>query len=389
MSATRQIILAITVILRAFFILAIMIGLGGCAFIPSSGPNAGRIASQEEVDGTFNYMLVDLDKNVADTLSAYVSSTLAERFKTKTVTSKSHTIGVGDILNITIFEAGPGGLFSSDTSRSVNFPAVQVSENGQISLPYTGVIDVDGDTALRVQNKIIARLAGQAVEPQALVVVADNQSNAVVIGGDVKNPGRYPLNPGETTLLDAIALAGGTAAPTHETFVTFIRGGTQGRQLLHTIIDAGGENIKINAGDRIILRHEPEAFVVLGAVNRPGNYPMLSTRTNLLQAIASANGFSDERANKRGLFVFRLEPRTIAGHLGTIPPELNGETVPVIYRLQLNDPVSYFVATNFIIRNKDAIFTANSAFVDIRKVLGLFSTVLTPTARAQTLGQGF
>lgn len=363
--------------------------LSACAFVPSSGPNAGRIDNQAEVNGEFNYMLVDLDRDASGILSDYVSSTLAERFSTKHSHTHRHSIGVGDVLNITIFEAGDGGLFSSQGSRSANFPAVQVSESGQISLPYTGVINVDGDTPLRVQNKIVARLRGQAIEPQALVVIADNQSNAVVVGGDVREPGRYPLRLGETTLLDAITLAGGSTAPTRETFVTFIRGKTKGRQVLHTIIDGKGENIKVNAGDRIILRHEPEAFLVLGAVNRPGNFPMLSTQTNLLEAIASANGFADTRANKRGLFVFRFEPRDVAARFGAIPPGLDGQRIPIVYRLKLNEPVSYFAAREFIIRDKDALFVANSTFVDIRKLLGLAGTILSPTAQVTTFGRAF
>ena len=191
---------------------------------------------------------------------------------------------------------------------------------------------------------------------------------------------------GETTLLDAITLAGGSTSPTRETFVTFIRGKTKGRQLLHTIIDAKGENIKVNAGDRIILRHEPEAFLVLGAVNAPGNYPMLSTRTNLLEAVASARGFQNERANKRGMFVFRHEPRHVAEQLGAVPSDLSGSTVPVVYQLKVTNPVSYFVAKQFIVRNKDAIFTADSNFVNIRKFLQLLSTVTAPGVQAVNTG---
>lgn len=361
--------------------------LAACGTIPGSGPTAGRIADQAETDGIANYMLVELDNPAVNVLSAYSSKALSERFAAKHTHNHRQTIGVGDVLDVTIFESSNGGLFSSaEGSRSVNFPAIQVSENGQISLPYAGVINVDGDTPLRVQNKIVARLRGQAIEPQALVVISGNNSNAVIVGGDVRNPGRIPLQLGETTLLDAITLAGGSSSPTRETFVTFIRGKTKGRQLLHTIIDAKGENIKVNAGDRIILRHEPEAFLVLGAVNRPGNYPMLSTQTNLLEAVASANGFQNERANKRGMFVFRQEPRHIAEQLGTVPADLTGETVPVVYRLRVTKPVSYFVAKEFIIRDKDAVFAADSNFVSVRKFLQLLSTVTGTGFRAATTG---
>ena len=361
--------------------------LAACGSIPGSGPTAGSIKEQAETDGTPNYMLVQLDNPTVNVLSAYTSKALSERFASKHTHNHLQTIGVGDVLNITIFESGSGGLFSGENgSRSANFPAIQVSQNGQISIPYAGIVNVDGDTPLRVQNKIVARLRGQAIEPQVLVAIEGNNSNAVIVGGDVRNPGRIPLQLGETTLLDIITLAGGSTSPTRETFVTFIRGKTKGRQLLHTIIDAKGENIKVNAGDRIFLRHEPESFLVLGAVNSPGNYPMLSTQTNLLEAVASARGFQNDRANKRGMFVFRQEPRHVAEQLGTIPAEFSGPTVPIVYQLKIIDPTSYFVAREFIIRNKDAVFTADSNFVNIRKFLQLVSTITSPGI--QTLNTG-
>ena len=373
--------------LKHLIFIFMIISLAACGSIPGSGPTAGKINKQAEIDGETNYMLVQLDNQTVSILSAYSSKALSERFAAKHTHNHRQTIGVGDVLNITIFESGSGGLFSGEGgSRSANFPAIQVSENGQISIPYAGVINVDGDTPLRVQNKIVARLRGQAIEPQVLVAVAGNNSNAVIVGGDVRAPGRIPLQLGETTLLDVITLAGGSASPTRETFVTFIRGKTKGRQLLHTIIDAKGENIKVNAGDRIILRHEPESFLVLGAVNRPGIYPMLSTQTNLLEAVASASGFQNNRANKRGMFVFRQEPRHVAEQLGTVPSDLAGATVPVVYQLKILEPTSYFVAKEFIVRNKDAVFTADANFVNIRKFLGLVSTVTSPAVQSLNTG---
>ncbi|MEO1066803.1 MAG: polysaccharide biosynthesis/export family protein, partial [Pseudomonadota bacterium] len=172
----------------------LLLGLAGCATIPSAGPSASRIEAGAELpSGEFAYMLVDLDRDVSGFLKNFVPKSFAERFSTKHVHNHRQTIGVGDILNITVFEAGQGGLFSSETQRSQNFPAVTVSQTGQISLPYAGQITVDGDTPARVERKIVARLEEKAIQPQALVAISQNRSNAVVVGGDVRNPGRYPL----------------------------------------------------------------------------------------------------------------------------------------------------------------------------------------------------
>ena len=116
---------------------------------------------------------------------------------------------------------------------------------------------------------------------------------------------------------------------------------------------------------------------------------MLSTQTNLLEAVASARGFQNDRANKRGMFVFRQEPRHVAEQLGTVPAELSGPTVPVVYQLKIIDPTSYFIAKEFIVRNKDAVFTADSNFVNIRKFLQLVSTITSPSIQSLNTGVRF
>jgi polysaccharide biosynthesis/export protein len=55
------------------------------------------------------------------------------------------TLGVGDVVSITILEAGPGGLFvqSDAGARPGNFvmrPDQVVDTNGNITVPYGGTI---------------------------------------------------------------------------------------------------------------------------------------------------------------------------------------------------------------------------------------------------------
>jgi len=69
------------------------------------------------------------------------------------------TLGVGDVVSVTIFEAEPGGLFipSEPGARPGNFvtlPNQVVDTNGNITVPYAGTIRALGRTPSEVQEAI-------------------------------------------------------------------------------------------------------------------------------------------------------------------------------------------------------------------------------------------
>jgi protein involved in polysaccharide export with SLBB domain len=75
------------------------------------------------------------------------------------------TLGVGDVVSVTIFEAGPGGLFvpSDAGARPGNFvtlPDQVVDTNGNITVPYAGKIRAVGRTPAEVQEAINEALRG-------------------------------------------------------------------------------------------------------------------------------------------------------------------------------------------------------------------------------------
>jgi polysaccharide export outer membrane protein len=73
------------------------------------------------------------------------------------------TLGIGDVVSVTIFEAEAGGLFvpSEAGARPGNFvtlPDQIVDSNGNITVPYAGTIRAAGRTPLEVQQAIIEAL---------------------------------------------------------------------------------------------------------------------------------------------------------------------------------------------------------------------------------------
>jgi polysaccharide export outer membrane protein len=74
------------------------------------------------------------------------------------------TLGIGDVVSVTIFEAEPGGLFvRASPGRPGNFvtlPDQVVDTNGNITVPYAGTIRALGRTPAEVQEAINEALRG-------------------------------------------------------------------------------------------------------------------------------------------------------------------------------------------------------------------------------------
>lgn len=108
----------------------------------------------------------------------------------------SYVIGTDDVLAINIWK-------EPEISRSV-----PVRPDGKISLPLVGELTASGQTPLQLEQEIAKRLQNYISEPEVTVIVQDSKSQKINIMGMVARPGAYFLT-GSTTVLDAIAMAGG------------------------------------------------------------------------------------------------------------------------------------------------------------------------------------
>jgi polysaccharide biosynthesis/export protein len=360
--------------------------LAACSFTPREGPLAIEVERQSTDN---DYVAVDVDADIVRILSNHSPIGLSRRFERSSKAVPSSTIGIGDALSVTIWEAGEGGLFSSQQSKTATFPSVVVDRNGDISLPYAGLIQVAGKTPIVVQKLIVSRLSQQAIQPQAMVSIVKNEHNTVILSGDVARPGRYPIALEGERVLDVIASAGGTKFPARETYLTFIRGDATGIQLVKRIIDDPGENVYVRRGDRIYLSHDPKRYTVLGAVTKPGIYVFDAAQINVLEAVASAGGLLDARADASGLFVFRYEHPSRLDSIGVKYAKFMNGRVPTIYRIDMSHARSYFFAQSFLLEDKDSVFVSNAKAVEVSKILRLINLATSSVGNVVGAGRRF
>jgi polysaccharide biosynthesis/export protein len=371
----------LTSFMRILSLLFLLPVLAGC--LPSAGPGTGTIVNDGN-QASPPFAVVDLNQPVADFLSSQSAASFASTFGMGSG-APTITLGVGDMVAISIFEAASGGLFTGEAgtigggSKSVRLPEQPVSRNGTLSIPYVGQVRAAGLTPVEVQRAIEAALKDKAIEPQVIVTVTASPSTFVTVAGDVRQAGRVPLNLGGDRVLDLIATSGGTVAADYNTFVRLTRGSASATVSLARVVRDNGQNIYLRPNDLLYVYSDPQIYTAFGATLRNATVPFTSDRLTLAEAVGAAGGLNDARADPHGVFVFRYENPEYFGAIREASPKTVGEPditsagMPVVYKLDFKDPRGFFAAQRFLMRDNDVLYVSNAKSTDIQKLLSVFT----------------
>ncbi|PCD03401.1 capsular biosynthesis protein [Sphingomonas spermidinifaciens] len=357
--------------------------LAGCSNMSGAGPSAGAIerAGRPAASGE-GISIVTLDEGAARRTASYArSQAFGDLFGG--ASPSGTVIGTGDVLDIAIWEAPPAVLFGTTApgagggglAQSAGIPQQIVGEDGTVTIPFVGSLAVRGRTPQDVGRMIVARLAGRAHNPQAVVRLAQNDSRAVTVMGEVGATRRVPLTPRGERLLDAIAAAGGSRQPVAKTTVQLTRGGRTGAMPLDAIVRDPVQNVVLAPGDIVTAIFQPYSFVALGAVGQNAEVPFEGGGITLAQALGRIGGLRDERADVRGVFIFRLEqPEALDPAVAASARRTAEGRVPVVYRLDMGQGTAFFTAQDFAIRDRDVIYVTNAPIADLQKFLNIVSS---------------
>jgi polysaccharide export outer membrane protein len=377
--------------MRLLAILVLLPLVAGC--LPSAGPGRSAIVSEGR-NAAPQFTVIALNQTVAELLSSDKADSLAATFGIGDG-APNLTIGVGDQVVVTIFEAASGGLFSGDPSslasnKNVSLPPQPVARDGMISIPYVGRVRAAGMTPDQVGRAIEAALRDKAIEPQVVVTVTGNASTFVTVAGDVARPTRVPLSLKGDRLLDVLATVGGSRAPDYDSFVRVTRNGRSATVSLARVVRDPSQNIYVQPDDLIYVYIDPQMFTAFGATARNASFPFETDRLPLVEAVGRAGGLLDFRADPRGVFVFRYEdPEMLQLISGAVPvshasPRREAAGIPVVYKLDMKDPVGLFAAQRFLMRDNDILYVSNAASTDLQKAIAVVSGSIS-TARTLEL----
>lgn len=335
--------------------------LAGCSTLPSAGPTAGQINTALQKYNQTGFTIVDIDADSAPALAFQPPA--PGQLAALDRAGRIDTIGPGDVLDVSIFEVGVT-LFSSTSSsapsqggtfnpsaRGTPLGSVRVDAAGNIQLPYIGRLAAGGKTPGEVERMIERGLRGLSQRPQALVSIKENAHNVFYVSGDVRSPGRYQLSLPRERLLDSLARAGGTVNQPDDMVVRVTRDGTSAETRLSAVDASGPQNIALLPGDRVELFNRPRTFLVFGASDKVSQVNFGANQLSLAEALARVGGPSERIADASAVFLFRYSAAT-----GDAP---GGQ--PVIYRLNMIRPDSYFLSQRIGMHDKDVIYIATAS----------------------------
>lgn len=231
-------------------------------------------------------------------------------------------LGAGDSIHIQVYQ-NPD--LTIDT---------RLSENGSISYPLVGTVQLGGLSTAAAEKKLADALAqgGFLQNPQVNISLTQVRGNQVSVLGQVLRSGRYPLESINTRLSDMLANAGGIAPGGDDSVVVVgTRNGKSFRKQVDVpslfLNDVSSNDIVLQGGDIIYVHRAPQ-FYIYGEAQRPGSYRIERGMT-FMQALAQGGG-PTARGNEKKL---RLHRRAPDGSQQQLEPQLTDLVQPddVIY----------------------------------------------------------
>jgi polysaccharide biosynthesis/export protein len=232
-----------------------------------------------------------------------------------------YPLGPGDVLRIQVFQ-------NPDLTTET-----RVSENGVITYPLIGNIDVGGLPISAAEKKVADALkkGGFVRQPQVNIILLQMRGNQVSVLGQVNRPGRFPLET-LSRVSDMLAMAGGTTAIGDDSAIVI---GTRDGKPFRKVIDIpelylgerSDEDIILKGGD-VIYVHRAPVFYIYGEAQRPGAYRIERGMT-VQQALAQGGGHTVRGSEWR----MRLHRKNADGVVEKLSPEMTDPIQPndIIY----------------------------------------------------------
>ncbi len=313
-----------------------IIPLASCAFMSETGPQRGRIQAGES-----NYTLIAV-KSRADLPE------LGRTYGQGQLPPKVHGNGYSDkvrardAVRFIITDLSEQSPFFT-RGEPFAYGPIEVPEDGRVSIPYVGEIQVIDRSLADISADLVQRLKPVSNTAQAAVTRSGRVPKTANVIGEVKSPGPVPLERSNISSLDLLAASGGPTNAEHLYKYTLRRNGQDYE------FDYQGfrqRSFPVEEGDLLsVSTDSSNRFYVMGAINRPTIVPFPVPAPTLADALGAATGLDERRSDPSGVFIFRK------GN-----PDL-------VFTIDLKDPAAILLTQRFPIRGEDMVFVTEAPLV--------------------------
>ncbi len=363
--------------------------LAGCTFFPRSGPDdtvvALGAATSLKGEGGYapstEYAMVDITKPILSYVPKDGLGSLST-LRNAGGDAPSLPLGVGDVVQVTVYESQSGGLFIPEEAGSrpgnfVEFPSQRIEKRGYITVPYAGSVRALGRATSEVEADIVSRLLDKAIEPQVTVSIVEQNSAEVAVFGEVEAAGTFDIRISGDRVLDMISRAGGISSDTSVTKVKLSRGGGSATVSYEQLTGSNAENVFVRPGDGINVTSETKSFFAFGASGESGKFDFEKVNIDLTEAVAKAGGLLDDRADPGQVLIYRMESRGALESMGVDLTKITKweREIPTVYRANFRKPDSFFLSSKFPMRDRDVVYVSNADSVEVTKILSFINVV--------------
>ncbi len=185
--------------------------------------------------------------------------------------------------------APAGGTPAGYTSKSLL--GSRVDGNGNIQVPFIGVVKVGGMSLTAIQSRLEELFRKYMKQPWVVVEVVDYKSHPLYLIGEFRNSGTFymdrPMN-----LLQGLALGNGYDSTANLAGARLIREEKIVPIDIYSLLTDGDlrQNIWLKPGDTIFIPdNKNQQVFIFGAVKKPGPVPIPPAGLNLAQAIGNSD----------------------------------------------------------------------------------------------------
>lgn len=280
-------------------------------------------------------------------------------------------LGVGDVVQITIWERGENGLFSA--LGGATSLVSEIEESGNIYLPYVGNVRASGRTANGLRGHIRELLADKTLDPQVEVRRETGDSKSITITGTAGVAGVVPIERTTRSLLSLLAKTGFAVEDPEVIRVTVRRGALEGSIWMRELFENPQYDIPVRAGDVIFLNNDTRTFRALGAVGQ-GRIEFPTRDISVLDAISLVGGLNPAASDPSGVFIFRVEPPEIAVQVSeraTVDKKRN-----IAYLIDMTQGSGVFLADQMMMQDGDILYVTDAPFTRFQKVAGSIASLV-------------
>lgn len=254
-----------------------------------------------------------------------------------------YRVGPGDQLRVQVWST-PERMVTEETAALQPLEGPIVDETGTFFYPFVGEVRAAGRTTREIRAELTDRLQEYLRDPQVEVAVETFRAHRVTITGTVASPGPVTLT-NVPLRLSGLLNSSGVSPQSDLSRVKLRRQGREYTVNTRLFLERGDmrHNPLLRPGDMVFVPELTDNVVYVFGEITTTRLQLSRHDRSLTDALAQLGGIDRQRANARGVFVFR---RT----------DVTSEGFDVVFQFDLSNAATLIMMKSFPIMAQDIIF---------------------------------